>query len=80
MFVGGSCGSAVAGAIRYIQHRNLGADAVVVVLPAADSGSRYLSKVYDDDWLREASIPTGRTARTAWPTSWPSSGRAPCIP
>ncbi|MFI0607521.1 MAG: cystathionine beta-synthase [Anaerolineae bacterium] len=58
MFVGGSCGSAVAGAIRYIQHRNLGADAVVVVL-LPDSGSRYLSKVYDDDWLREHGMPTG---------------------
>ncbi len=61
MFVGGSCGSALSGAVRYIQQRELGADKVVVVL-LPDSGSRYLSKVYDDDWLREHGMPT-------WPES-----------
>ncbi len=50
IFCGGSSGTAVAGALRYC--RNLGADRlVVVILP--DSGSRYLSKVFDDDWMRE---------------------------
>lgn len=52
MFVGGSCGSALAGALNYIQDRDLGPEAVVVVL-LPDSGSRYLSKLFDDEWMRE---------------------------
>ena len=52
IFGGGSCGAAVAGALKYVQQHRLGPEAVVViVLP--DSGSRYLSKVFDDDWMRE---------------------------
>jgi cystathionine beta-synthase len=50
IFCGGSSGTALAAAIRYAQ--NLTPDhLVVVILP--DSGSRYLSKVYDDKWMRE---------------------------
>jgi cystathionine beta-synthase len=50
IFCGGSSGSAVAAAIRYA--RGLPAERlVVVILP--DSGSRYLSKVFDDKWMRE---------------------------
>src|SRR5881296_1216798 len=53
LFSGGSGGGAVCGAIKfakdYPQCRT-----IVVVLP--DSGSRYLSKVYDDDWLRANSF------------------------
>jgi cystathionine beta-synthase len=50
IFCGGSSGTAVAAALRYC--RNLGPERlVVVILP--DSGSRYLSKVFDDDWMRE---------------------------
>lgn len=50
IFCGGSSGSAVAAAVRYAQ--NLEAHhLVVVILP--DSGSRYLSKVFDDKWMRE---------------------------
>lgn len=52
MFVGGSCGAAVAGALRYATERNLGPDKLVVTL-LPDSGSRYLSKVFDDNWMRE---------------------------
>jgi len=52
LFVGGSCGTAVVGAIKYIKKMGLGPDKrVVVVLP--DSGSRYLSKIFNDDWMRE---------------------------
>ena len=50
IFVGGSSGSAVAAAVRYC--RNLGPDRLVVVL-LPDSGSRYLSKIFDDKWMRE---------------------------
>lgn len=52
LFVGGSCGSAVAGALKYMKQENIGPDKVVVVL-LPDSGSRYLSKVFNDDWMRE---------------------------
>ena len=52
IFCGGSSGSAVVGAIKYAREHKLGADdLVVVILP--DSGSRYLSKAFDDEWLRE---------------------------
>lgn len=50
IFAGGSSGSAVAGALRYAG--GLPEDRlVVVILP--DTGSRYLSKVFDDKWMRE---------------------------
>jgi cystathionine beta-synthase len=50
IFCGGSSGSAIAAAVRYAQ--NLPPERlVVVILP--DSGSRYLSKVFDDKWMRE---------------------------
>jgi cystathionine beta-synthase len=52
IFGGGSCGSAVAGALKYARERRLGPEAVVVVL-LPDSGDRYLSKVFNDDWMRE---------------------------
>ncbi|MBK8138976.1 MAG: cystathionine beta-synthase [Chloroflexi bacterium] len=52
IFGGMSSGSAVAGAIRYAADRDLGPDKLVVVL-LPDSGSRYLSKVFDDNWMRE---------------------------
>ncbi len=52
IFSGGSSGSAVAAAIKYAREHNLGSeDLVVVIIP--DSGSRYLSKVFDDEWMRE---------------------------
>jgi cystathionine beta-synthase len=52
IFCGGSSGTVVWGAIRYAHNQLLGSDdMVVVILP--DSGSRYLSKVFDDDWMRE---------------------------
>ena len=50
IFAGGSSGSAVAGALQYCQ--TLKGDRLAVVL-LPDSGSRYLSKVYDDKWMRE---------------------------
>lgn len=52
LFVGGSCGMAMAGALRWLRTNDVRDDAnVVVLLP--DSGSRYLSKIFSDDWMRE---------------------------
>lgn len=50
LFVGGSCGAAVWGALHHARLNELGPDAVVVVL-LPDSGSRYVSKIYNDDWM-----------------------------
>jgi len=50
IFCGGSSGSAVAAAMRYARH--LSPDHLVVVL-LPDTGGRYLSKVFDDKWMRE---------------------------
>jgi cystathionine beta-synthase len=50
IFCGGSSGAAVAGAVKYAH--DLGADRLVVVL-LPDSGTRYLSKIFNDDWMRE---------------------------
>jgi cystathionine beta-synthase len=50
IFCGGSSGSAFAGALKYCQ--DLPVDRLVVVV-FPDSGSRYLSKIFNDAWLRE---------------------------
>jgi len=52
IFCGGSSGSAVWGDLTYANKHDLSKDQVVVVL-VPDSGSRYLSKLFDDDWMRE---------------------------
>ena len=52
LFIGGSCGAAVYGALEYAKQEQLGKDdLMVVILP--DSGTRYTSKIYNDNWMRE---------------------------
>jgi len=53
LFIGQSCGMAMAGALQWLQRHedDLSADDVVVVL-LPDSGFRYLSKTYNDEWMR----------------------------
>lgn len=59
LFVGGSGGAAVAGALKYartlVAH---GADRaegrpVRILVFLADGGHKYLSKIFNDDWMRE---------------------------
>ena len=50
LFVGWSCGSAVFGALEYAREHLREDDTMVVVLP--DHGTRYLGKIYNDDWMR----------------------------
>jgi len=53
LFIGQSCGMAMAGALKWMEdHRDTltADDVVVVILP--DSGFRYLSKTYNDEWMR----------------------------
>ncbi len=52
IFAGGSAGTAVAGALKWLGENPVGEDAVVVIL-LPDSGTRYISKFYDDAWMRE---------------------------
>jgi cystathionine beta-synthase len=53
IFCGGSCGAAVAGTLKAIPDLGLTSkeDTVVTLLP--DGGSRYLSKIFDDNWMRD---------------------------
>ena len=48
LLVGGSCGMAVVGALRVAEE--MPDKLVVVLLP--DSGRNYLSKIFNDDWMR----------------------------
>lgn len=53
LFVGQSCGLAVSGALKWLEANRDALtenDVVVVLLP--DSGFRYLSKTYNDTWMR----------------------------
>ncbi len=50
IFTGGSGGGCISGALRVARECKPG-DFVVAFLP--DSGTRYLSKVYNDEWMRE---------------------------
>ena len=49
LMVGGSCGSAVLGALRYAEQ--LGRGTIVTLLP--DSGRNYITRVFNDEWMRE---------------------------
>ncbi len=52
LFVGGSCGAAVHGAFEYARNNEFGKDdLMVIILP--DSGTRYVSKIFNDEWMNE---------------------------
>jgi cystathionine beta-synthase len=59
LFVGGSGGAAVAGAVKYARSMVERGEASVDGRPArilvflADGGHKYLSKIFNDDWMRE---------------------------
>lgn len=52
IFAGGSAGAAVCGALKYARENDFAEDDVmVIILP--DSGSRYVGKIYNDEWMKE---------------------------
>jgi len=51
LMIGGSCGSAMHGAVDYIRREKLGKDAKVVVL-FPDATRNYMSKFLDDAWMQ----------------------------
>src|SRR5947209_15417472 len=55
ILVGGSSGTAVAAALRFA--RRLGPEHLVVAL-CADTGRNYMSKFFDDEWLRQNNLLT----------------------
>ncbi len=50
LLIGGSCGTCVAAALKYAE-RCTPDDLLVVIMP--DTGRNYMSKCYNDDWMRE---------------------------
>lgn len=51
LFVGWSCGSAVFGALEYAREHLHEDDTMVIILP--DHGTRYLAKLYNDNWMKD---------------------------
>ncbi len=51
LFVGWSCGSAVFGALEYAKEHLNEEDTMVIILP--DHGTRYLAKLYNDNWMKD---------------------------
>ncbi len=62
IFAGNSAGAAVAGLMQLAGHFRAGETVVVIF---HDHGTRYLGKMFNDDWMREKGFlePTGMTAR-----------------
>ncbi len=63
LFVGWSCGSAVHGALEYAKEHLKEGDRMVIILP--DHGTRYLGKIYNDDWMRNHGFLENKTFGTA---------------
>ncbi|MBS9524893.1 cystathionine beta-synthase [Litoribacter ruber] len=63
LFVGWSCGSAVHGALEYAKENLKEGDRMVIILP--DHGTRYLGKVYNDDWMRNHGFLEDKSYSTA---------------
>lgn len=57
IFAGGSSGGAVAGAIRYAE-RQRSPQRLLIILP--DSGTRYISWIYNDAWMEEQGYSVAR--------------------
>ncbi len=51
MFVGWSSGSAVFGGLEYAREHLKENDVMVIILP--DHGTRYLGKIYNDNWMKD---------------------------
>ena len=54
IYSGVSSGSAFVGTMRWLEQQGERMDGKNVLIIFPDSGDRYVSKVYDDNWMREA--------------------------
>lgn len=52
VLVGSSSGAVVIGALEYLKQKGVSKDAVAVLL-LPDSGRNYLSKIFNDDWMKQ---------------------------
>lgn len=73
MFVGWSCGSAVYGALEYAREHLTEKDTMVIILP--DHGTRYLGKIYNDNWMKDHGFLESREFATANDIISESNGR-----
>jgi cystathionine beta-synthase len=62
LFVGWSCGSAVHGALEYAREHLKSDDVMVILMP--DHGTRYLAKVYNDQWMKDHGFLETKTFNT----------------
>jgi cystathionine beta-synthase len=63
LFVGWSAGAAVFGALEYAREHFTDKDMMVIILP--DHGTRYLAKIYNDNWMKDHGYLETRTYATA---------------
>jgi len=63
LFCGWSCGSAVAGALEWAKENMTDDDIMVIILP--DHGTRYLGKIYNDEWMKARGFVEERVFETA---------------
>lgn len=63
LFVGWSSGSALHGALEYARDNMKEDDVMVILLP--DHGTRYLAKVYNDQWMKDHGFLESRTFQSA---------------
>ena len=63
LFIGWSCGSAAYGALEWAREHLQEGEVMVVILP--DHGTRYLGKVYNDNWMKDHGFLESRKFATA---------------
>ncbi len=63
LFVGWSSGSALHGALEYARQHLKETDVMVILLP--DHGTRYLNKIYNDNWMKDHGFLEERVFSTA---------------
>ena len=67
IYSGVSSGSAFVGAMRWLEQQGDRMDGKTVLIIFPDSGNCYTSKVYDDDWMREAGFLESRVGNVKDP-------------
>jgi cystathionine beta-synthase len=53
LFCGGSCGGALHSALEIAAENDAAGRAAMIVVIMPDAGNPYLSKLYNDEWLRD---------------------------
>jgi cystathionine beta-synthase len=77
LFIGWSCGAAAHGALEYAREHLKDGDVMVVILP--DHGTRYLGKVYNDNWMQDHGFFEERKYATALDILRTRNGRTDLI-